>query len=290
MTRSVEGSDLIREDSSGLRTARLLTLLLIPLCVLIAGVGLFVPNFYRDSPLSIPLEHANDLAILIVGIPLLVVSFVLATRGSIRGYLLWMGVVGWALYIGAIDAFSLQFNALFLAYVAILGLATYTLILGLGAADTSAIALAFGDEAPTRLIGGYLIVAALLTALLWLSDIVPAIVAGGAPMAIAGRGLPVEPSHVLDLGLLLPASFLSGILLIRRHPWGYLLGGVCLTLLIPLLAAVNLAPIFLVAAGQPIAVGPVAAYAVILVLNLVLFRLYLRSVHTPITFRRDDLD
>src|SRR5437867_839418 len=132
MARSVVVLPVIHKDSAALRTARALTILLIPLCVLVAGAGLFVPNFYRDSPLSIPLERANDLAALLVGVPLMIVSLRLAARGSVRGYLLWMGVAGWALYIGAIDAFSLQFNALFLAYVAILGLATYILILGLG--------------------------------------------------------------------------------------------------------------------------------------------------------------
>jgi hypothetical protein len=260
------------------------------LCVLVAGVGLFVPGFYRDSLLSIPFERANDLAALVVGVPLLVVSLRLEAQGSVRGYFLWMGVVGWAIYFGAVDAFSLQFNPLFLAYVAILGLATYTLILGLGAADPSAIARTFRDDAPLRWIGGYLIVAALLTAMLWLSDIVPAIVAGSPPVAIAGRGIPVEPSHVLDLGLLLPVSFLAGILLIRRRPWGYLLAGVCLVLLVPLLTAVSLAPIFLTASGQPLAVGPVASFVIILVLDLGFTSRYLKSIHNPTGVRWYDLE
>ena len=103
------------------QAARVLTGLLILLCILIAVVGLFVPGVYHDSPSSIPLQHGNDLAALLVGVPLLVVSLHFAARGSLRGYLLWLGGLGWAVYLGAIDAFSLQFNALFLAYVAILG-------------------------------------------------------------------------------------------------------------------------------------------------------------------------
>jgi hypothetical protein len=268
--------------ASTLRTARVLTVLLIPLCVLVAGVGLFAPGFYRDSPISFPFEHGNDLAALVVGIPLLIVSLVFAARGSVRGYLLWMGTVGWAAYLGAIDAFSLQFNALFLAYVAILGLAIYTLILGLAAVDARAIARSFGDDTPTGWVGSYLIVASVLTALLWLSDIVPSIVAGIPPTAIAGRGIPVEPSHVLDLGILLPASILAGILLLRRHPWGYLLGGICLGLLVPLLATINVAAFFQLAAGQPIAAGPVTAYAVILVVNVVFTWRYFRNIHDAI--------
>jgi hypothetical protein len=260
--------------------------LLIPLYVLISVVGLVVPDVYRDSPLSIPLEHGNDLAALLVGIPLMAVSLVLAARGSARGYLLWMGTVGWAAYGGAIDSFSLQFNSLFLAYVAILGLATYTLIFGLTAVDARAIAMNFGTRAPVAWVGGYLIISAVLTALLWLSDIIPSLIMGSSPAAIAGRGIPVEPSHVLDLGLLLPASILAGILLVRRHPWGYVLGGVCLGLLVPLLAAINLAPLFQLAAGQTIAVGPVAAYAIIFLLNLWFTWRFLRSTSDKISVDR----
>lgn len=257
--------------------ARRLSLLLIPLVILAAGVGLLLPGVYRDNPQSIPLERANDLANLAVAIPLLIGSLMLAAHDSLRGYLLWMGTLGWLIYVGAIDSFGLQFNPLFLVYVAILGLATYALILGLGAIHPRAVARSFDRETPTRWIGGYLIAASVLTALLWLSDIVPAMLGGHPPQAIAGRSLPVEPTHVLDLGLLLPTSILAGVLVIRHHPWGYVLTGVCLALLNPLLVAVNLAPIFQLAAGQPIAVGPVVSYAIILVANLGFTGLYLKA-------------
>jgi hypothetical protein len=286
MTRIVLLTTPIRPESPTLRTARLLTVLLIPLCGLVALAGLFVPGLYRDSPISIPLERGNDLANLVVGVPLLVGSLWLAMRGSVRGYLLWMGALGWAVYLGAIEAFSLRFNPLFLVYVAILGLATYALILGLAAVDARAVARSFASATPTTWAGGYLVVASALTALLWLSDVVPSILAGTPPAAIAGRDLPVEPSHVLDLGLLLPGCILGGILLIRRHPWGYLLGGVGLALLVPLLAAINLAPIFQLAARQTIAVGPVASSALILVVNLGLTWRYLQNVSDVIA---DDL-
>lgn len=281
MNRTVPPAPPLHPASAALRTARLLTLLLIPLCILTAVVGLFAPGFYRDSPLSIPLEQGNDLAALLVGVPLLGVSSALAGRGSVRGYLLWTGALGWAVYLGAVDAFSLQFNVLFLAYVAMLGLAIYALILGLGAVDARGIARTFGADAPTGWVGGYLIVAAVLTALLWLADIVPALLTGHPPSAIAGRGIPVEPTYVIDLGVLLPASILAGLLLLRRRPWGYLLAGVCLALLVPLLGAVNLAPLFQLAAGQPVAGGPVAAYALMLALNIAFTWRYLKSIRTP---------
>ena len=49
----------------------------------------------------------------------------------------------------------------------------------------------------------------------------------------------------------------------------------------PLLTAINLAPIFQLAAGQSIALGPVAAYAIILILNLAFTWLYLKGIRGP---------
>jgi hypothetical protein len=37
-------------------------------------------------------------------------------------------------------------------------------------------------------------------------------------------GLLNNPIHVLDLGLVLPAAVLTGVLLARRRPWGFVLG------------------------------------------------------------------
>jgi uncharacterized protein (DUF58 family) len=52
----------------------------------------------------------------------------------------------------------------------------------------------------------------------------------------------------------------------------------CLPLLVPLLAAITFAPMLQLAAGQPIAVGPFVAYAVILVLTLGFLEWYFRSI------------
>ena len=46
----------------------------------------------------------------------------------------------------------------------------------------------------------------------------PAVLGGHPPAAIASRGIPVEPTHVIDLGILLPGSILAGILLLRAIP------------------------------------------------------------------------
>lgn len=45
--------------------------------------------------------------------------------------------------------------------------------------------------------------------------------AGGPSRSATAWDVPTNPVHVLDLALFLPAVVTSGVLLLRRHPFGY---------------------------------------------------------------------
>lgn len=67
----------------------------------------------------------------------------------------------------------------------------------------------------------FLIVVAAIFALLWLSEIVPDLLAGKPSRSANDWRIPTNPVHVLDLSFFLPAVIISGLLLRRRHPLGY---------------------------------------------------------------------
>ena len=67
----------------------------------------------------------------------------------------------------------------------------------------------------------FLIVVAVLFVLLWLSEIVPSLLAGDPSRSARDWNVPTNPVHVLDLAFFLPAAVTSGILLLRRRPLGY---------------------------------------------------------------------
>jgi hypothetical protein len=67
----------------------------------------------------------------------------------------------------------------------------------------------------------FLIGVATLFALLWLSEIVPNLLAGDPSRSARDWNVPTNPVHVLDLAFFLPAVIISGVLLLRRHPLGY---------------------------------------------------------------------
>ena len=79
------------------------------------------------------------------------------------------------------------------------------------------------EDTPTRLVAIVLVVMSVLTALMWLGQDVPALMSGQVPSDVLEAGLLTNPTHVLDLGLVLPACVVTGFLLARRRAWGFVL-------------------------------------------------------------------
>jgi len=68
------------------------------LAVVATGVGLFVPAFYRDAEVLLPQLYGQDLLTLVVAVPALAIALYSAYQGSLRGYVVWLGVTGYLLY------------------------------------------------------------------------------------------------------------------------------------------------------------------------------------------------
>ena len=65
-----------------------------PIAVLVAiaaGVGFFIADLYRDAPANAAQAVGQDLITLIVALPTLLISAILALRGSRRAHLVWLG-------------------------------------------------------------------------------------------------------------------------------------------------------------------------------------------------------
>ena len=73
-------------------TARIWLWLTGPISVLAAiaaGTGFFIEDLYRDAPVNAAQAVRQDLITLVVALPALVISAILALRGSMRG--IWCG-------------------------------------------------------------------------------------------------------------------------------------------------------------------------------------------------------
>ena len=207
-------------------------------------IGLTVDRIYADlTPAFLPQALAQDVANLALASPALLILAALALRGSLRAYLLWLGVVTFTVYNYVIYTFAIPFGPLFLLWVAVLGMCIFALIGGVTAVDAGAVAARYTSRRAVTVVAWVLIATAVLFGLLWLSEDVPALLAGVRPQSLTDIGVPTNPVHILDLAFFLPAAIATGVLLLKRNPFAYTIAPAFL--------------IFLVLTGAPILITPV---------------------------------
>ena len=144
-------------------------------------------------------------------------------RGSHRAGIVWLGTLLYLVYAYVVYAMAVHFTQLFLVYVAALGLSTWAVLLSVGrlrAADET-----FPAATGSRLPAWTCIAVAVLFGALWLSELVPATLSGEVPASVVEAGLWVNPIHVIDLAVLLPAMLLAGRLALRGEAAGAFLVG-----------------------------------------------------------------
>lgn len=180
-----------------------------------------VERFYgAETDSLVDQAIAQDLVNLCFVAPVMAFLAWRGLRNSLASYLVWLGFLTFTVYNYAIYSFSIQFGPLFLLWVAVLGMATFSLIGGANALVTNGIANALGNR-KERTAAIFLLVMAAAFALLWLSEVVPAAVQGETPESVLEVALPTNPVHVLDLAFFLPAVAIVGWSLLQRRPLGY---------------------------------------------------------------------
>lgn len=157
-------------------------------------------------------------------VPLLAASAYYASKGSLRGRLIWTGMVFYFLYTYSMMAFMTAYNQLFLAYVAIYSLSLYTLGASLVTLDVRAVKASF-PAAPVKAAEAFMFAISAVLLLMWLGTIVPP-PAGQSPALLETYTTLVI--QAMDLGILVPLGAITGVLLLRRNAWGYALASIVL--------------------------------------------------------------
>lgn len=190
--------------------------------------GIMLPVIYYKESVSWATQGiGQDIVTLGLVVPVLLFSALYLGR-SLRAILIWMGVMIYLIYSYLLYAFYIHFGVMFPVYVAILGLSFYTLLAGIGRIDRSKLPRSFVGVKTTP-VAAFLCLFALLFSALWITDIAQSLLSGMAPESVMEADLPVNPVHVLDLSLLLPGMLLTGIMLWKRKPLGFLFAAAMLT-------------------------------------------------------------
>jgi hypothetical protein len=206
-----------------LRTATLLSWIVAAVAGLAALGSVAIRDLYPDETgWAREAFRGGDLVTLVVAVPTLIAALLLVRRGSIRAQAVWVGVLFYTLYIYAYAVFGATFNDAFLLHIAAFTLSMFALACALPALDLGSIADGFHDNRAVKAIGIFLVIVGIGQGGLWLY-----IVGRNAVNGQVLPDIPVFGQHLvfaLDLALLVPMLIVSGFLLARRRPSGYLLG------------------------------------------------------------------
>ena len=256
-----------------------LTFLLAGLTAAAAGSGLLFESVYaRESASWRAQAVGQDFVTLLVVVPLLVGYAARARAGSVRALLVWTGTIIYLVYSYTLYAFTIHFNPLFLVYVAILGLSVYLLIFGIAAADRESVKAACSSRAPVRIVSGFLWLVAGLFGLMWLAEILPALIADTTLKSADEAGLPVNPVHIMDLGLLFPGLIITAVQLRRRSALGYFLAAPLMVSLLLLGVAILAMVALMLQRGLPVPVPMIVIMGSVTFGEALLVLFYLREL------------
>jgi hypothetical protein len=295
----------VRHEASALRPSRgvvWLAVLIGGLALVAAGAGLFWPGgdgestfttlrgetvelygrgLYRhDTLFRVGAFRGADAVTLVLGIPLLVFTTLPYRCGSLRGGLLLLGTLGWFLYTYASVALGTAYNDLFLLYIALFAASLFAFVLTFISIDRHELARHLSPHVPRRGVAAFMIASGVVTMVVWLGPLLGALVQGEAPELLDSYTTTV--TDVLDLGIIAPAVFLSGILILRGAPRGYVIAFSLLVLealLAPMMAAQT---VFQVEAGVSISaadfVPPLVGFGVLALGAIWVLVVLLRSI------------
>lgn len=241
--------------------------------VTIVGEGL-----YKNDSISVVAQgKASDLVTLALGVPFLLISLFFANKSSFRGRLLLTGTLGYFLYTYISYSFLWTYNPLFIVYVMLMSASLFAFILCMCSFDLKNISSYFKEKLPVKFLGGFQIFLAFVIGMLWLGKIAPTIFSGAVPIGLEHYTTLVI--QAMDLGFVVPAAVLSGILLIKRKPLGYLLSSVIIIKGITMLTSITTMIINQMLNGVTIGIVELIMFPLFNLITIICFWLLLKNVN-----------
>lgn len=204
------------------------------------GYGFFFTGTYAGETKNWQVQAiGQDMTGLFLIVPVLITSGILAYYKNRTGFFIFGGTLLFIVYSYVIYCFGVHFNFLFLVYCLTLGFSVYAFAWFISFAAAKDIKAWFSETVPVKLPGIFLLIIAVGFGLLWLSEIIPAILEHRTPASVSEAGLPTNPVHVLDLSILLPGMAITAFFLFKKTSAGFLM--VPVLLVFCALMAVNIA-------------------------------------------------
>jgi len=239
-------------------------------------VKIYGEGIYKNDSISgVAQAKASDFVTLVMGIPLLMVSLYSANKGSFRGKLMLTGTLGYFLYTYMSYTFLLTYNPLFIVYVAIMSACLYAFILSFMSFEIEKVPAMFNEKLPTKFLGGFQLFVGFAIGMLWLGKIAPSILKGAIPLGLEHYTTLVIQG--MDLGIIVPAAFLSGILIIKRKPFGYLLSSVIIIKGVTMLTCISAMIINMALMGVDMSLAEILVFPILNLFAVICLILLLKN-------------
>jgi hypothetical protein len=261
---------------------RIVSILSIILAVALAAVsycGAFITTTYERDAISMAAQGVGqDIFDLLVVVPLLLISLLYMNRGNRAATFVFSGTVLYILYSFIIYSFGVHFNRLFLLYCLILGLSLYIFVLVIIQSAGMNVQEWVTDKIPLKTTGVYLIIIALLFYLIWLKDVVPAIINNSVPKSVSDYNLLVNPVHILDLAFALPGLIITAVLLMKKRKLGFVFTPVFLVFIILMALALAAMVVMLKLKGISEDLSVAVIFTILAVISLVILYGFLKAI------------
>jgi hypothetical protein len=207
-----------------MKSSYLMTFIIIVLTLIAAAGGLYIDELYKDTnSFALHAWYANDIILLAVGLPLLIVALVLSIRGSLRGQLVWLGMLNFTIYNYSYYLFGAALNSFFLIYAALFTFSMYSLVFGLVFIDYNKIEKSFKKKTPVKGISIFMILLAITLGGAWIVQWVNFVITSTPPQIMINLNSANNLVATLDLTFVVPLCFVAAYNLWQRRPIGYVL-------------------------------------------------------------------
>lgn len=213
-------------------------------------VEIYGKGVYRHMSSDVALQGiAQDYITLFIAIPLLLVSFYFTQKNSLKAKLIFSGtllyfVLTYLFYIGIA-----LYNEVFLVAAAALFCSLFTFILNIMSFDFKHVKASFNTQKSLGSASVFLIILAIMMALLWLSVIIPPMLDGSFyPLSLNHYSTLIVQGY--DFGIFLPLAVVSGILGLKRNEFAYVLVPTYLVFVSVLMTALVSKVLFMAQAGE----------------------------------------
>ena len=250
------------------------------LVVLTSVAGLADPAVYEQETQNWATQAQGQDVGNLLAVVVLLVAALRYRNGSHRAGLVGLGSLMYLVYAFVVYAVAVHLNYLFLAYVAVLGLSAWGVILGVNLLRGTPVAYSQGHS---RTFASWVVIATgVLFAGLWLGELVPALLNGTVPASLTDAGLWVNPIHVIDLSMVLPGFIVCGVAARRGRDHGLFWLGPWLVFSVLMGSSIIAAMVLMTVRGSANTVPATAMVSVVVTASLLAVRAHLRDSGTQV--------